>query len=151
MGARSQAVAGNACPLVIDLAIRLFEHGQWIQTELKRSNEELRRVNRDLEVFAYSASHDLQEPLRTVAISAQLIQRSLGKRVSGDDATFLANIITAAKRMSVLIQDLLAYTRATKSFSTAVTDRARVAASDPMISSLSRERSESNRAIRLPQ
>jgi PAS domain S-box-containing protein len=93
---------------------RLFEHGQWIQTELKRSNEELRRVNRDLEVFAYSASHDLQEPLRTVAISAQLIQRSLGKRVSGDDATFLANIITAARRMSVLIQDLLAYTRATK-------------------------------------
>ena len=63
---------------------RLFEHGQWVQTELKRSNEELRRVT-DLEVFAYSASHDLQEPLRTVAISAQLIQRSLGKRLSGDD------------------------------------------------------------------
>jgi len=93
---------------------RLFEQAQWVQTELKRSNEELRRANRDLEMFAYSASHDLQEPLRTVAISAQLIQRNLGPQLQGEDATFLANILTAANRMSVLIKDLLAYARATK-------------------------------------
>jgi PAS domain S-box-containing protein len=93
---------------------RLFEQAQWVQTELKRSNEELRRANRDLEVFAYSASHDMQEPLRTIAISAQLIERSWGQQLSGDDATFLANILTGARRMGELIKDLLAYARATK-------------------------------------
>ena len=59
---------------------RLFEQAQWAQTELTRSNEELRRANQDLEVFAYSASHDLQEPLRTISISAQLIERNWGRR-----------------------------------------------------------------------
>jgi light-regulated signal transduction histidine kinase (bacteriophytochrome) len=93
---------------------RLFEQAQWVQTELKRSNEELRRVNRDLEVFAYSASHDLKEPLRTIAISAQLIERGWGAGLSGDDARFLNNILTAVRRMDTLIEDLLAYTRATK-------------------------------------
>jgi len=93
---------------------RLFEQAQWVQAELKRSNEELRRANRDLEVFAYSASHDLQEPLRTIAISAQLIERNYGRQLSADDSTFLANIVTAAKRMGGLIHDLLAYTRSTK-------------------------------------
>jgi len=93
---------------------RLFEQAQWVQKELQRSNEELRRANRDLEVFAYSASHDLQEPLRTIAISAEIIDRNTGRQLPAEDAMFLASIRSGAKRMSVLIQDLLAYTRATK-------------------------------------
>jgi light-regulated signal transduction histidine kinase (bacteriophytochrome) len=93
---------------------RLFEESQWAQSELKRSNEELRRANRDLQVFGYAASHDLQEPLRTIAISAQLVERSMGGQLQAQDATFLKEILAAAKRMSALISDLLAYTRATK-------------------------------------
>lgn len=99
--------------IAIDNA-RLFEQAHWAQNELKRSNEELRRANRDLEVFAYSASHDLQEPLRTIAISAQLIERNWGRQLSGNDAIFLTNILTAAKRMSGLIEDLHSYARATQ-------------------------------------
>jgi signal transduction histidine kinase len=108
-------IAGIAAQaaIAIDNA-RLFEQSQWIQTELQRSNEELRRANRDLEVFAYSASHDLQEPLRTIAISAQLLERSWSGRLQAEDGAFLANIVASAKRMSTLIADLLAYTRATK-------------------------------------
>lgn len=93
---------------------RLFEQTQWAQAELKRSNEELRRANRDLEMFAYSASHDLQEPLRTIAISAQLIERRWGAELQGDDRVFLENVIAAARRMGVLLGDLLAYVRAAK-------------------------------------
>ena len=93
---------------------RLFEQANWAQTELKRSNEELRRANRDLEVFAYSASHDLQEPLRTITISAQLIERTFSGVLEGEGATFLANILTSSKRMRVLADDLLAYIQATK-------------------------------------
>jgi PAS domain S-box-containing protein len=93
---------------------RLFEQAQWAQAELKRSNEELRRANQDLEVFAYSASHDLQEPLRTISLSAQIIERNLGQRLEGEDSTLLGNILAASDRMGGLIEDLLAYTRATK-------------------------------------
>ena len=93
---------------------RLFEQAGWAQNELKRSNEDLRRANRDLEIFAYSASHDLQEPLRTISISSQLIQRGLGADLQGDTAVFLSTIISAADRMSHLIQDLIAYSAATK-------------------------------------
>jgi len=93
---------------------RLFEQTQWVQRELKRSNEELRRVNRDLEVFAYSAGHDLQEPLRTIMITAQLLERSLGAQLEAHDAAFLHNISAASRRMNVLIGDLLAYTNARK-------------------------------------
>jgi PAS domain S-box-containing protein len=108
-------VAGIAAQAAIAMDnARLFEESEWVQAELKRSNEELRRANRDLEVFAYSASHDLKEPLRTMAISAQLIERSMHGELSGDDAASLANIVSAAKRMGALIDDLRVYTSATR-------------------------------------
>lgn len=93
---------------------RLFEESQSAQNELKRSNQELRRVNQDLETFAYSASHDLQEPLRNIAISAQLVERALGKYVDAESRPFLANIRTSARRMGDLITDILAFTSLSK-------------------------------------
>ena len=93
---------------------RLFEEAQWVQNELKRSNEELRRANQDLETFAYSASHDLQEPLRTIIISAQLLERRYGEQLRGDAAHYLGNIVEGTQRMENLIRDVLAYATATK-------------------------------------
>ncbi|HEX4230231.1 MAG TPA: PAS domain S-box protein [Bryobacteraceae bacterium] len=93
---------------------RLFEQAQWAQSELKRSNEDLRRANQDLETFAYSASHDLQEPLRTMAISAQLLERNYGKELKGDAAQILTYVVEGAQRMESLIQDILAYSTATR-------------------------------------
>ncbi len=93
---------------------RLFEEAQWVQNELKRSNEELRRANQDLETFAYSASHDLQEPLRTIVISAQLLERRYGEQLKDDAREFLSSIVQGAQRMEDLIRDVLAYATATK-------------------------------------
>ncbi|MEO8595221.1 MAG: PAS domain S-box protein [Candidatus Solibacter sp.] len=92
---------------------RLFEQSQWAQEELERSNRDLRRANQDLETFAYSASHDLQEPLRMISISAQLLARDAGK-LSENSRNFLNGIEEGAGRMQTLIEDLLSYTRATR-------------------------------------
>jgi PAS domain S-box-containing protein len=114
-GSHEAIVTGIAAQAAIAMDnARLFERAQWAQTELRRSNEELRRANQDLETFAYSASHDLQEPLRNIAISAQLLERSSGHQLQGDQANFLKTILTGANRMTGLLQDLLAYTQATR-------------------------------------
>ncbi len=88
---------------------RLFEQAQRAQSDLKRSNEELRRVNEALETFAYSASHDLQEPLRTIRISAQLLERRCGGELQGDAQECLSGILQASQRMQDLTRDLLNY------------------------------------------
>ena len=93
---------------------RLFEQAQWVQNELKQSNEELRGVNQDLETFAYSASHDLNEPLRTIALSAELLERTSADRLDKDGAKLVLMIRQGIRRMEGLTRDLLAYMAATK-------------------------------------
>jgi PAS domain S-box-containing protein len=86
---------------------------------LRRSNDELRRANTDLEQFAYSASHDLQEPLRQVAIYSQLLERKYASRLDGDASEYLAFCVEGAQRMEMLISDLLAYSQTARLFDSA--------------------------------
>jgi len=72
---------------------------------------ELARANQDLEQFAYSASHDLQEPLRNVKIFSELLARRHAQRLDGEAADFLRNVTDSASRMEGLVRDLLAYTQ----------------------------------------
>jgi light-regulated signal transduction histidine kinase (bacteriophytochrome) len=81
---------------------------------LRYSNEELRRANTDLEQFAYSASHDLQEPLRQVAIYSQMLQKRYASKLDGKAAGYLGYCIEGAQRMEMLITDLLAYCQAAR-------------------------------------
>jgi PAS domain S-box-containing protein len=83
-------------------------------TERKRAENELRRANEDLEQFAYSASHDLQEPLRTIKIYSELLAARLGPVVQGEPAEFLGYLQNAATRMQHLVRDLLEYTQVTR-------------------------------------
>jgi hypothetical protein len=79
--------------------------------ELRRRSAELARSNEDLQQFAYVASHDLSEPLRKVANFCQLIERQYGDRLDERGRQYVDFAVDGAKRMQILISDLLALSR----------------------------------------
>jgi len=80
--------------------------------EQKEKEEALRRANDDLQQFAYSASHDLQEPIRNVTIYSEIVARRYRDVLDADGRQFLGFLTEGGRRMAMLINDLLAYTRA---------------------------------------
>ncbi|HEY4086530.1 MAG TPA: ATP-binding protein [Bryobacteraceae bacterium] len=85
------------------------------QAALRRTNEDLRRANEDLSQFAHSASHDLQEPLRSISIFSELLRRRLGGNLEPEAGQYLENLMEGSARMEALIRDLLAWSAASGS------------------------------------
>ncbi|HTR57190.1 MAG TPA: ATP-binding protein, partial [Casimicrobiaceae bacterium] len=82
-----------------------------LNAQLERRTLELEASNRELEAFAYSASHDLRAPLRHVAAYAELLQKAASSGLDERSRRYVTNVLEAAKKMGALIDDLLAFSR----------------------------------------
>lgn len=105
-----RAVAGAVEDMRRRLADELAE-AQDREALLAEQTEELRRSNSELEQFAYVASHDLQEPLRKVASFCQLLEKRYGQELDARGKQYIDFAVDGAKRMQVLINDLLTFSR----------------------------------------
>src|ERR1700730_3158956 len=90
---------------------RRDEEIQGLNRELAKRSTELESINKELEAFAYSISHDLRAPLRHMAGYTELLQKVASSVVDEKSNHYMAMILDSAKRMGNLIDDLLAFSR----------------------------------------
>jgi light-regulated signal transduction histidine kinase (bacteriophytochrome) len=83
-----------------------------LQKELQQSRETISRLEKELEEFAYIASHDLQEPLRKISTFIQRLDQKLADTADADTRMYIERVQASAGNMRNLIEGLLAYSRA---------------------------------------
>jgi len=122
---RARRKDGSEFPVEIGLSPVETRHGSCVigavadlterslsQQQLVRHSQDLRRINEDLDAFAYVASHDLKAPLRAIANLASWIEEDAGPSLPGGSREHLALLRRRVQRMEKLLNDLLAYSRA---------------------------------------
>ncbi|MGZ7117333.1 MAG: PAS domain-containing sensor histidine kinase, partial [Methanobacterium sp.] len=100
----------DGSPLILEMDIDVTEQKQ-AEEALKSTLRELERYNEELQSFAYITSHDLQEPLRSIASYAQLIERRYKGQLDSDADEFLDYMVGGATRLQGMIKGLLEYSR----------------------------------------
>lgn len=114
-GPREIAEVGGEIDAMRKRIVDELETVETAHTQLAEQARELRRSNRELEQFAYVASHDLQEPLRKIASFCQALQTRYRGQLDDRADQYIDFAVDGAKRMQTLINDLLAFSRAGRS------------------------------------
>ncbi len=86
-----------------------------VEAELRQANHELREANRSMEVFSHSLSHDLKAPLRAITGFVELLKEDYHDKIDSDGQEYLDRITVSASRMNNLMNDVVAYNRASRS------------------------------------
>jgi signal transduction histidine kinase len=94
------------------------EHLKTLNLQLEQRSNDLLRNVQELEKFAYVASHDLQEPLRTITSYIQLLQKKFNDKLDGEAVEYMEFVVSGSRRMKTLINDLLEYSRINRAEST---------------------------------
>ncbi len=97
--------------IFFNMSVRDISERKNAETILKRKTEELELKNKELEQFAFVASHDLQEPLRTISSFVELLELDYKGKLDGYADKYIHFILDASERMRVLIKNLLDYSR----------------------------------------
>lgn len=103
-------------------SIRDITEKKEINQQLLDTMQTLQSANKELEQFAYIASHDLQEPLRTISSFTELLAKEYEDKLSGNGEKYLEFIMKSSERMKVLVKGLLDYSRIGKEKLAAETD-----------------------------
>jgi light-regulated signal transduction histidine kinase (bacteriophytochrome) len=102
----------NGDPAILSgVAFDLTEFCDRTDMVISKLNKELLRSNKELEDFAYIASHDLQEPLRMVSSFTQLLAMQYGEKLDDRAREYIEYAVNGARRMYDLLNDLLSYSR----------------------------------------
>jgi len=112
--AKPQQVSGQLEGFVLGAVMDVTERKLY-EKQLRQYNAELKRSNEDLEQFAYVASHDLQEPLRKIRAFGDRLTTKLGLQLSEQGLDYISRMQGAAARMELLIEDLLSFSRVSRS------------------------------------
>ena len=153
MGLATVAVAITALQIILTMNRSARERQGLLDTSqrnvqaLEKANEALNRANEELQHFAYVASHDLQEPLRSVSGYVQLLGRRYNDQLDEQAHNYIKKSLAASQRMQQLIEDLLTYTRvSTQGRSFETVDTAKIL--DDTIANLNAAIRESGASIR---
>ena len=110
---------GSILHTLVNSAAVLDDKGNFIRsrstvfdnTERKKTDEQMKALNGELEAFSYSVSHDLRAPLRAISGFSQMLQQEYGAKIDEEGGRLMNVIISNTKKMGQLIDDLLDFSR----------------------------------------
>src|SRR5581483_7026691 len=99
---------------LIEAQALIREYAGDLEKQVAKRTKELREKIEELEMFSYSVSHDLRAPVRAIQSFSLILLEESGPRLVEDEREYLRRIATAAERMDRLIQDVLTYSRVSR-------------------------------------